>query len=186
MYKFLLVLLSAIGMAGIAHAKSKQSIDMELTGKKVLVAYFSATGTTARVAERLADVVKGELYAITPAQPYTSADLDWNDKKSRSSVEMNDAKSRPDISGKELKANDYDVIFLGYPIWWDLAPRVINTFIETHDLKGKTVIPFATSGGSGIANSVTVLKKEYPELDWKQGRLLNRFDENAVREWIGK
>jgi len=186
MYKFLLVLLSAIGMAGIANAKSKQSIDMELTGKKVLVAYFSATGTTARVAERLADVVEGELYAITPAKPYTSADLDWNDKKSRSSVEMNDAKSRPDISSKELKADDYDVIFLGYPIWWDLAPRIINTFIETHDLKGKTVIPFATSGGSGIANSVTALKKEYPELDWKQGRLLNRFNEKAVREWIGK
>lgn len=184
MYKFLLVLLSAMGMAGIAHAKSKQSIDMELTGKKVLVAYFSATGTTARVA--VADVVKGELYAIVPAQPYTNADLDWNDKQSRSSIEMNDPKSRPAIKGRKENITDCDVIFLGYPIWWDLAPRVINTFIETHDLKGKTVIPFATSGGSGIANSVTVLKKEYPELDWKQGRLLNRFDENAVREWIEK
>ncbi len=173
-------------MVTATDAQQKQDMNKGKSNHKILVTYFSATGTTARAAEKLADVTDGELYAIVPAQPYTNADLDWNDKQSRSSIEMNDPKSRPAIKGRKENITDYDVIFIGYPIWWDLAPRVINTFIETHGLKGKTVIPFATSGGSGIANSVTALKKEYPELDWKQGRLLNRFDEKAVREWIGK
>lgn len=186
MYRFLLILLSVVGMVTATDAQQKQDMNKGKSNHKILVTYFSATGTTARAAEKLADVTDGELYAIVPAQPYTNADLDWNDKQSRSSIEMNDPKSRPAIKDRKENITDYDVIFLGYPIWWDLAPRVINTFIETYDLKGKTVIPFATSGGSGIANSITVLKKEYPELDWKQGRLLNRFDENAVREWIEK
>lgn len=173
-------------MVTATDAQQKQDMNKGKSNHKILVTYFSATGTTARAAEKLADVTDGELYAIVPAQPYTNADLDWNDKQSRSSIEMNDPKSRPAIKDRKENITDYDIIFIGYPIWWDLAPRVINTFIETHGLKGKTVIPFATSGGSGIANSVTVLKKEYPELDWKQGRLLNRFDEKAVREWIGK
>lgn len=186
MYRFLLILLSVVGMVTATDVQQKQDMNKGKSNHKILVTYFSATGTTARAAEKLADVTDGELYAIVPAQPYTNADLDWNDKQSRSSIEMNDPKSRPAIKGRKENITDYDVIFIGYPIWWDLAPRVINTFIETHDLKGKTVIPFATSGGSGVANSVTVLKKEYPELDWKQGRLLNRFDEKAVREWIEK
>lgn len=154
--------------------------------KHILVAYFSATGTTARVAEKLANVTGGELYAITPAQSYTSADLDWNHKQSRSSVEMNDPKARPAIKGKKENIADYDVIFIGYPIWWDLAPRVINTFIESHDLKGKTIIPFATSGGSTLAGSAAALKKSYPALNWKEGRLLNRADEKNIRIWIEK
>lgn len=186
MYRFLLILLSVVGMVTATDAQQKQDMNKGKSNHKILVTYFSATGTTARAAEKLADVTDGELYAIVPAQPYTNADLDWNDKQSRSSIEMNDPKSRPAIKDRKENITDYDIIFIGYPIWWDLAPRVINTFIEMHDLKRKTVIPFATSGGSGIANSVTALKKKYPELDWKQGRLLNRFDENAVREWIGK
>lgn len=127
--------------------------------KHILVAYFSATGTTARAAEKLANVTGGELYAITPAESYTSADLDWHDKQSRSSVEMNDPKSRPAIKGKKENIADYDVIFIGYPIWWDLAPRVIDTFIESYDLKGKTVIPFATSGGSTLSGSGGIEEK---------------------------
>ena len=118
------------------------------------------------------------------AQPYTSADLDWNDKRSRSSVEMNDPKSRPAIKGRKENIADYDVIFIGYPIWWDLAPRIINTFIESHDLKGKTVIPFATSGGSTLAGSAAALKKTYPALNWREGRLLNRADEKSIRNWV--
>lgn len=149
-----------------------------------MVAYFSATGTTARAAEKLANVTGGELYAIVSAQPYTSADLDWNDKRSRSSVEMNDPKSRPAIKGRKENIADYDVIFTGYPIWWDLAPRIINTFIESHDLKGKTVIPFATSGGSTLAGSAAALKKTYPALNWREGRLLNRADEKSIRNWV--
>lgn len=152
--------------------------------KKVLVAYFSATGTTARAAGKLAQVTDGELYAITPATAYTSADLDWHDKGSRSSVEMNDPKSRPAIKEKKDVAA-YDVVFIGYPIWWNLAPRIINTFIENHDLKGKTVIPFATSGGSSISNSAAALKKAYPGLNWKAGKLLNQTDESDMRQWAG-
>lgn len=152
----------------------------------ILVAYFSSTGTTARAAEKLADITGGELYAITPAESYTSADLDWHDRQSRSSVEMNDPKARPAIKGQKENIADYDVVFIGYPIWWDLAPRVINTFIESHDLKGKTVIPFATSGGSTLAGSEAALKKAYPALNWKEGRLLNRADEKTLRTWIEK
>lgn len=171
-------------MIAVTHAQQKQ--DMNKSNKRILVSYFSATGTTARAAEKVAAVTGGELYAITPAEPYTAAGLNWHDKQSRSSVEMNDPKARPALGGKKLNTADYEVIFIGYPIWWNLAPRIIETFIESHDLKGKTVIPFATSGGSGISNSAATLKKAYPGLNWKEGKLLNRMDEGAIREWIGK
>ena len=151
---------------------------------KILVAYFSATGVTARAAQKVAEATGGEVYAITPAKPYTDADLDWRDKQSRSSVEMNDTKARPALGGERLDVSEYDVVFIGYPIWWNQAPRLINTFIESHDLKGKTVIPFATSGGSTIAGSAATLKRSYPALEWKEGRLLNRADEKTLRTWI--
>ena len=151
---------------------------------KVLVAYFSATGVTARAAQKVAEATGGEVYAITPAKPYTDADLDWRDKQSRSSVEMNDPKARPALGGKRLDVSEYDVVFIGYPIWWNQAPRLINTFIESHNLKGKAVIPFATSGGSTIADSAATLKRSYPALEWKEGRLLNRADEKTLRTWI--
>ena len=151
---------------------------------KILVAYFSATGVTARAAQKVAEVTGGEVYAITPAKPYTDADLDWRDKQSRSSVEMNDPKARPALGGERLDVSEYDIVFIGYPIWWNQAPRLINTFIESHDLKGKTVIPFATSGGSTIAGSAATLKRSYPVLEWKEGRLLNRADEKTLRTWI--
>ena len=151
---------------------------------KVLVAYFSATGVTARAAQKVAEATGGEVYAITPAKPYTDAELDWNDKQSRSSVEMNDPKARPALGGERLDVSEYDVVFIGYPIWWNQAPRLINTFIESHNLKGKTVIPFATSGGSTIAGSAATLKRSYPALEWKEGCLLNRADEKTLRTWI--
>ena len=151
---------------------------------KVLVAYFSATGVTARAAQKVAEATGGEVYAITPAKPYTDADLDWNDKQSRSSVEMNDPKARPALGGERLDVSEYDIVFIGYPIWWNQAPRLINTFLESHNLKGKTVIPFATSGGSTIAGSAATLKRTYPALEWKEGRLLNRADEKTLRTWI--
>lgn len=173
-------------MATATFAQQKQDMNNKQSNHKVLVAYFSATGTTARAAQKVAAATGGELYAITPAQPYTSADLDWYDKQSRSSVEMNDPKSRPAIKGRMENIADYDVVFIGYPIWWDLAPRIINTFIESHDLKGKTVVPFATSGSSSIANSAATLKHTYPALKWKEGRLLNRTDEKTIRTWIEK
>lgn len=186
MYRFLLILLSVVGMVTATDAQQRQDMSKGKSNSKILVVYFSATGTTARAAEKLANVTGGELYTITPAKSYTSADLDWNDKQSRSSVEMNDPKSRPAIKGKKENIADYDVVFIGYPIWWDLAPRVINTFIENHNLKGKTVIPFATSGGSTLTGSAAALKRSYPSLNWKEGRLLNRTDERTIRTWIEK
>ncbi len=140
---------------------------------KILVAYFSCTGTTEKMAAAISNETGGKLYRITPATAYTSADLDWNDKSSRSSVEMADEKSRPALGGEMIDLKDYDVVFLGYPIWWDLCPRPVNTFLETYDFSGKTVIPFATSGGSSITNSVAQLKKLYPDIKWEEGRLLN-------------
>ena len=152
--------------------------------QRVLIAYFSATGVTAQAAEKLSEITGGTLYAITPERPYTSADLDWRDKQSRSSVEMNDPKARPALAtGKALNTADYDMVFIGFPIWWDLAPRVVNTFIESHDLKGKTVVPFATSGGSSLNNSAKQLKADYPELNWKEGKLLNNLNDAAIRQW---
>lgn len=153
---------------------------------KVLVAYFSATGTTEDVAEKIAAVTGGELHEIAPEQAYTDADLDWNNRQSRSSVEMNDPKSRPALKEKKANMADYDVVYIGFPIWWGVAPHIVNTFIESHDLKGKTLIPFATSGGSGISQAVAALRKAYPDLNWQDGKLLNHADERTIRAWIEK
>ncbi len=153
---------------------------------KVLVAYFSATGTTEDVAEKIAAVTGGELHEIAPEQAYTNADLDWNNRQSRSSVEMNDPKSRPALKEKKANMADYDVVYIGFPIWWGVAPHIVNTFIESHDLKGKTLIPFATSGGSGISQAVAALRKAYPDLKWQDGKLLNHADERTIRAWIEK
>lgn len=162
----------------------KEKAAEESPASKVLVAYFSATGTTEKVAQFIAENTGGTLLEITPEQPYTEADLDWRDKESRSSVEMADSTSRPAISNKKVDAALYDVIYLGFPIWWDMAPTVVNTFIDTNDFDGKTVIPFATSGGSTIDNSVKVLRQTYPEIKWKKGGLLNDATKESVEAWI--
>ena len=141
--------------------------------KKILVAYFSCTGTTERVAQAIASETGGDLYRITPAKAYTPADLDWRNNRSRSSVEMRDEGARPELAGKPLDAGRYDVVFLGYPIWWDLCPRAVNTFLEQYDFSGKTVIPFATSGSSPITNSARELRSLYPKISWREGRLFN-------------
>ena len=118
-----------------------------------LVAYFSASSVTAKVAEKLSEAIGADLYAIEPEVPYTKADLDWMDKKSRSTIEMNNPASRPAIAGKRDNMNDYDTVFVGFPIWWYVAPTIINTFLESYDLTGKTIIPFATSGGSDMGKT---------------------------------
>lgn len=140
---------------------------------KKLVAYFSASGTTKRAAEHLAKAEGADLYEIKPAVPYTSADLNWMDKKSRSSVEMSDPSSRPEIAGKLANMADYDMVFIGFPIWWYVAPRIIDTFVESYDFSGKILVPFATSGGSGMGKTVDELKKLCPNAEWKAGRMLN-------------
>lgn len=133
-----------------------------------LVAYFSASGVTAKVAEKLSEAIGADLYAIEPEVPYTKADLDWMDKKSRSTIEMNNPASRPAIAGKRDNMNDYDTVFVGFPIWWYVAPTIINTFLESYDLTGKTIIPFATSGGSDMGKT-----NEKLLLSCKGAKLLN-------------
>ena len=150
--------------------------------KKVLVAYFSCTGNTRQVARTIAEATGGDLFEIRPAVPYTDKDLDWRDKKSRSTVEMEDESCRPQMAEGKVRTEDYDIIFLGYPIWWYTCPRIINTFLESCNVAGKTVIPFATSGSSGIESSETNLKRDYPEVKWQKGRLLNEKSE-TIAEW---
>lgn len=125
---------------------------------KKLVAYFSASGVTAGVAEKLAKEANADIYEIKPAVPYTKADLNWQDKNSRSSIEMSDHNSRPEIADKNANISEYDMIYLGFPIWWYIAPTIINTFIENYDFSGKKIILFATSGGSGFSKTLVNLK----------------------------
>ena len=163
-----------------------QNNKKEDKGMKVLVAYFSASGTTKGVAQQLVEVTSGTLHEIKPEQPYTDADLDWRNKKSRSSVEMQDKSSRPAITDKLKNLQDYDVIYVGFPIWWNTCPTIINTFMETYDFQGKTVIPFATSGGSSIKKACEDLKAAYPDVKWKEGKLLNRTSKKDLEDWVKK
>jgi flavodoxin len=161
-------------------SQKKESKEMN----KVLVAYFSASGVTRGVAQQLAEVTGGTLHEIKPEQPYTDADLDWRNKQSRSSVEMQDKSSRPAITDKLANMQDYDVIYVGFPIWWYTCPTIINTFMEAYDFKGKTVIPFATSGGSSIKKACEDLKATYPDVNWKEGKLLNRASKKDLEDWV--
>ena len=153
---FVCTALMAFSLTACAQKQEKKEM------KKVLVAYFSASGVTKSAAEQLAAVAGADLHEIKPAQPYTDADLDWHDKQSRSTVEMKDKNSRPAITDKLANMQDYDVVYVGFPIWWYTAPTIINTFMEAYDFKGKTVIPFATSGGSSIKKACEDLKATYP------------------------
>ena len=146
----------------------------------VLVAYFSATGTTRNVAERMEENIPCDLMEIRPAQPYTEADLDWRDKQSRSTLEMNDSTARPEIEDTDIDMSKYELIYLGYPIWWGVAPRIINTFLEKYDLKGKEIIPFCTSGGSPVEPSVEALRRQYPDYHFQDGLLLNNVGEDGL------
>ncbi len=149
--------------------------------KRVLVAYFSASGVTGRAAQALARAVGGDLYEIVPEQPYTDADLNWMDKGSRSTREMKDPACRPAISGPAVDLGQYDAVFVGFPIWWYVEPRIVDTFLEQYELRGKTLIPFATSGGTGIGGAEKSLKALCPEADWRRGRLLN--GSGADEDW---
>lgn len=152
-------------------------------GKK-LVAYFSASGVTKKVAETIAESAKADIFEIEPKVPYTKADLNWMDKKSRSSVEMNDKKFRPEIVKKDIDINNYDEIILGFPIWWYVAPTIINTFLEAYDFSGKKIILFATSGGSGFGNTVQELQVSAPDADITEGKILNNVTKKQIAEWI--
>ncbi|MBR5352311.1 MAG: NAD(P)H-dependent oxidoreductase [Bacteroidales bacterium] len=163
-----------IGMTACAqNKKDNNSQNNEKNMKKTLVAYFSATGTTRAAAERLAKEKDADLFEIAPEVPYTSADLDWTNKQSRSTLEMKDKTSRPAIKSTCTNIADYDTVWIGFPVWWYTAPTIINTFIEAHDLGGKTLCVFATSGGSNVDGSAADLKKAYPQYTWGESRLMN-------------
>ena len=155
---------------------------------KKLVAYFSASGVTAKVADMLADAVGADIHEIRPKVPYTKADLNWMNKKSRSSIEMADKTIRPEIAESNVKIENYDVIFLGFPIWWYVAPTIINTFLESADFSGKKIILFATSGGSKFGKTVEELKISVPDsCEIIEGKLLNgRQTIASVKEWTDK
>ena len=150
---------------------------------KKLVAYFSASGTTKKAAERLAMATGADLFEIKPQIPYSSTDLNWTNKKSRSSVEMNDPTTRPEIAERVSNMADYDTVFIGFPIWWYVAPRIIHTFVESYDFSGKTLVPFATSGGSGMGRTVDELRKLCPNANWKAGEMMNGISDKLIADW---
>lgn len=163
--------------------EGEQTSDDDRTN--VLVAYFSATGTTEGVAENIAAGLNADLYEIVPQEPYTDADLNYNDDDSRSTIEMNDPDARPAISGSVENMEQYDIVFIGYPIWWGEAPRIISTFVESYDFSGKTIVPFCTSGGSGIGSSAEDLEELTSGAEWLSGSRLRGSDsQEDVMEWV--
>lgn len=154
-------------------------------GGKALVAYFSATNTTEGVAEHIAAGLNADLYEIIPEEPYTDADLNYNDNNSRSTIEMNDPAARPAISGSVEDMEQYNIVFIGFPIWWGDAPRIMSTFMESYDFSGKTIVPFCTSGGSGVGSSATNLEELTSGATWLPGTRLNGSDsQETIMEWV--
>ena len=174
---------TVFNMLGGINAWTEAGKGIAKDGDGILVAYFSATGTTAAVAADLAEATGATLYEIKPAVKYTDADLDWRNENSRSSVEMKDKESRPEIVKDLEDAGSYDTIFIGFPVWWYTAPTVINTFVEAYGFEGKTVIFFATSGGSDLKKANADFKAAYPKIDWKDGKTLNGESKEEIKAW---
>ena len=151
---------------------------------KTLVAYFSASGNTAEVAKEIASIVKGDLFEIVPIKPYSKADLDWTNQNSRTSVEMQDMTSRPEIAEKLENIEDYDTVFLGFPIWWYVAPHIVNNFLESYDFSGKTIRPFFTSGGSGAGQTDDRLHESAPMAIWRPAKRLYANNAERIKNWI--
>lgn len=185
--RFLLTLAAlAIVIAGCGQNKKTEANQKteEETKMKTLVAYFSATGTTKALAEKIASQLNADLYEIKPEVPYTAADLDWRDKTSRSTIEMQDKNSRPAMIKDLENAESYTTIYIGFPVWWYTAPTIINTFLESYDLSGKNVVFFATSGGSTIDKANAEFRAAYPTLKWKDGKVLNNASAEQIKSWI--
>ena len=165
--------------------ESENPVILEEQGTKMLVAYFSATNTTRGIAEHIANGLNADIYEIVPEEPYTDADLNYNDNNSRTTIEMNDPDARPAISGSVEDMEQYDIVFIGYPIWWGEAPRIVSTFVESYDFSGKIIVPFCTSGGSGVGSSATNLEQLTDGADWLPGKRLNGSDsQDTVMEWV--
>lgn len=173
-------LMTIVSLSSCGSSTKEKVTSEETTPSKTIVCYFSATGTTAEAAERIAEKTGGVLYEIKPEVAYTDADLDWTDKESRSSLEMQDPEARTAIGGELPDLTQYEVVFIGYPNWWNTHPTIINTFIESTDLEGKTIVPFMTSGGSTIDNSVQKLHEQYPSLNIHDGILMNHVTDSEL------
>ncbi len=167
-----MVMIIVAGMMAAMSMEAKTT-SAQAAESKTMVVYFSATGTTKAAAQKIAKEQNAVLWEIEPAEKYTAADLDWRNKQSRSSIEMADPSARPAIK-QCTNIQPYDIIYVGYPIWWGICPRIIDSWLENNlpQLEGKTLIPFATSGSSGIEQSVDYLRKTYPKLKWEEGRLI--------------
>lgn len=177
---FTIILICVIVLTGIR----AEAGDKHMTDKNVLVAYFSATGVTAKLAERLARITGADLFEIKPVHPYTNADLNWMDKQSRTSIEMNDSRSRPEIATKVENIEKYDVIFVGFPIWWYREPSIIDTFMESYDFTDKMIVPFATSGGSSIGQSGENMQKLAPSAKVFEGdRFSSKVSDEELQSW---
>lgn len=180
--KKLVIMLTAlltISLSACSQSNKKENKEM-----KVLVAYFSATGVTKGVAQQLAEVAGADLHEIKPVQAYTDADLDWHNQQSRSSVEMKDKSSRPAIKNKVENMDQYDTVYIGFPIWWYIAPTIVNTFVEQYNLEGKTVIPFFTSGGSGKGETLNYLKPSAPKANWKEPINLTGLSRGEIEKLV--
>lgn len=180
---FILAVTAMIGLCACSSRATKNNGD-ESADSKSIICYFSASGVTAKAAQRIADLTGYPIYEIVPEAIYTDADLDWRDSLSRSSVEMHDFSIRPALKDSVTDLSDYTVVFLGYPNWWNTHPTIINTFIENNDLKGKTIIPFMTSGGSNIINSEAKLREQYPDLSFGKGLLMNSVSDDDIKKWV--
>ena len=175
-------MISALALCVMASGQYQNHNNM--SNNKTLVAYFSATGTTMEAAAQLAQAANADLHEIVPQTLYTPADLNWQNKKSRSSVEMADKSSRPAIANRVDNMEQYDTVFVGFPIWWYIAPTIINTFLEQYDFAGKTIIPFFTSGGSGAGETLNYLKPSAPDAFWVSPKSLNYMSIDEMKSWV--
>jgi flavodoxin len=183
MTSFLTIALMALGLSS-CNSKTTAPEVSEEAQSKTLVAYFSATGNTEGFAKQIQEAAAADLYKIEPTKPYTEEDLDWRNDKSRSSIEMVTEGFREPLGGQPIDIAPYDTIYIGYPIWWDRVPTIIQTFIESQDFKGKVIVPFATSGSSTIDNSVAKLKEAYPDLNILAGKRMNDATEEDVKAFV--
>lgn len=181
---FLLMILISVTSLCACNAKPGGTETSESDDTKSLVCYFSATGTTAAAAKRIAEIAGANIYEIVPEERYTDTDLDWRDSLSRSYVEMHDFSIRPALRDSATDLSGYSVVFIGYPNWWNTHPTIINTFIENNDLQGKIIVPFMTSGGSNIINSEQKLREQYPDLTFAEGLLMNNVTDDDVKKWV--
>ena len=184
MTSFLAIALMAMGLSSCNNKTATPEVSEEETQNKTLVAYFSVTGNTEGFAKQIQKAAAADLYQIEPTKPYTEEDLDWRNDQSRSSIEMGTEGFREPLGGQTIDLAPYDTIYIGYPIWWNRVPTIIQTFIESQDLKGKVIIPFATSGSSTIDNSVAKLKEAYPDLNILAGKRMNDATEEDVKAFV--